>query len=257
VDLYEARSELDPGTHPFEEVVADVVSGQFSSWIAPDEATARKACAAIGAAVAPLDAIGWLRIRPGVFGNFTSVVGTPPRSPVLADGHERFIEQVDRLRDPTRADRIASALELCRDSARRGLRLTFDQLAEWQAVVLGGAAPAAFRTGPAYAKGGREMYAIKADTQRRFEAALDDAHGHPDHAVVRAARAYLDVCFFHPFDDGNARAARLALDHVLTAAGLALHAAEPLFTVPRGAGDVEGTQAFARALEQLVGLRTG
>lgn len=31
----------------------------------------------------------------------------------------------------------------------------------------------------------------------------------------RAARAYLDVCFFHPFADGNARAALLALVFVL------------------------------------------
>jgi len=73
--------------------------------------------------------------------------------------------------------------------------------------------------------------------------------------VVRAARVFLDVCFFHPFDDGNARAARLALDHVLTSAGLALHAAAPAFVVPRAAGDIEGTLAFVRTLEQLVGLR--
>jgi Fic/DOC family len=33
---------------------------------------------------------------------------------------------------------------------------------------------------------------------------------------VDPARVPFDVCFYHPFPDGNARAARLALDHVLT-----------------------------------------
>ncbi|WP_311774568.1 Fic family protein [Streptomyces sp. AK010] len=40
--------------------------------------------------------------------------------------------------------------------------------------------------------------------------------------TARAARAYLDVCFFHPFDDGNARSAFLALIFVLAREGIAL-----------------------------------
>ena len=40
--------------------------------------------------------------------------------------------------------------------------------------------------------------------------------------TARAARAYLDVCFFHPFDDGNARCAFLALVFVLAREGIAL-----------------------------------
>ena len=72
---------------------------------------------------------------------------------------------------------------------------------------------------------------------------------------MRAARAYLDVCFFHPVDDGNARAARLALDHILTSAGCALHAAEPVFVVSRGADDPRGAWALARVLDQLIGPR--
>ncbi|MET7621918.1 hypothetical protein [Streptomyces sp. NPDC005408] len=34
--------------------------------------------------------------------------------------------------------------------------------------------------------------------------------------------AYLDVCFFHPFGDGNARSAFLALIFVLDREGVAL-----------------------------------
>ena len=43
----------------------------------------------------------------------------------------------------------------------------------------------------------------------------------------------MDICFFHPFENANARAARLALEYVLTANGLALVAAEPVFLFPR------------------------
>ncbi|MFE9727345.1 hypothetical protein ACFYQ5_28065 [Streptomyces sp. NPDC005794] len=42
-------------------------------------------------------------------------------------------------------------------------------------------------------------------------------------ASDRAARACLDVCFFHPFDDGNASSAFLALLFVLAREGVALN----------------------------------
>ena len=71
--------------------------------------------------------------------------------------------------------------------------------------------------------------------------------------AVRAARVYLDVCYFHPFVDGNARAARLALDHVITRAGLALHAVEPLFVVARAADDGRGAWGLAYSIEYLLG----
>ena len=124
------------------------------------------------------------------------------------------------------ADRLASALVLCRDSAARGLPLSFDQLAEWQAVVLGEHAPVAFRSAVAYAKNGREMYRIDSDVADEFDRALADASDTSSTVATRAARAYLDLCFFHPFPDGNARAARLALDHVLSSNGLWLRDAD-------------------------------
>ncbi len=201
----------------------------------------------------PRDALaGWLQIRAGAFANLAA---PRPSAPVADDGHERFIERVDRPRDPARADRLAAALLLCRDSARRGMRLTLDQLAEWQAVVLGISGPAPLRAAPAHAKDGRERYGLPPDLRARLDAALAGAHG-PEPLAVRAARVYLDVCFFHPFDDGNARAARLALDHVLTSAGYALHAAEPLFVISRGADDRRGAWALAYMLDQLIGPRT-
>ena len=50
-----------------------------------------------------------------------------------------------------------------------------------------------------------------------------------------------------------ARAARLALDHVLTRAGLALHSAEPLFVVSRSAFDQWGPYSFIHVIDYLAG----
>lgn len=87
----------------------------------------------------------------------------------------------------------------------------------------------------------------------RFEAALDEANDLRVAAATRAAKAYLDVCFFHPFEDGNARAARLVLDHVLMRAGLALHAVEPVFVVSRAADDPRGAWGLAYVIDHLAG----
>jgi hypothetical protein len=229
-----------------------VVSGRFHSWTAPsdDDARATFAELATAATMSPPGTTRnvlktWLDRRTTTVHLYAAV-----STPVAGDGHERFITTVDRARDPLRAERMSAALVLGRDAARRGVPLTFDQLAECQAIVLG--RPATLRTTEAFAKGGRERYPMLPDLHARFESCLVDAAG-VGHPAIRAARVYLDVCFFHPFDDGNARAARLALDYVLTGAGLALHAAEPLFVVSRAGSDEQGLWALARAVQLLAG----
>lgn len=147
---------------------------------------------------------------------------------------------------------MSAALVLCRDSAHRKMPLTFDQLCEWQAAVLG-LSRVDLRTGPAHGKGGRELYRFSPDLRDRFEAALAETANHDTQLSIRAARVYLDICFYHPFEDGNARAARLALDHVLTSADFALHVAEPLFVISRAAGDRRVAWSLATVLERLMG----
>ncbi|MBA3398035.1 MAG: Fic family protein [Deltaproteobacteria bacterium] len=184
-----------------------------------------------------------------------------PALPVRGDGHARFIDTVDRARDPERAERMAAALLLVRDSAARRMPLTVDQLAEWQGVVLGGSAPAPLRTTDAYAKGGRERYAITFGFHDELARVLDEAYRDATDPqlpiAMRAARVYLDICFYHPFADGNARAARLAFDHVVSSAGFAIEQAAPLFTLARAADDAQGTWAFATAVDLLIGPRAG
>ncbi|MFE9396562.1 Fic family protein [Streptomyces flavidovirens] len=57
---------------------------------------------------------------------------------------------------------------------------------------------------------------------------------------ARAARLHLVVAFFHPFDDGNGRAALLALGHQLAAEDIVLGWIAPL-TVARYADDADTT----------------
>lgn len=225
-----------------EAAVNDVASGRFASWIAPSDEVVRAATDALASAVsqardtpAEEDALAaWLANRERAFARAPAAVRALPGASV--DGHRAFIDGRERERDPQRAARMARALDACRASAAREEPLTFERLAGWQALVLEREHPG-FRTTDAFAHGGRHRYGLGPDTAARFGAALSDANDESTPALVRAARVYLDVCFFHPFEDGNARAARLALDHVLTRAGLRLVAAEPVFVIARSARD--------------------
>lgn len=86
------------------------------------------------------------------------------------DGFRAWCEGAVRRRDPVRADRLLLAHA---DTARRA-PLDFTLLAGRQCHVLG-AARASFRAADAYAKAGRERYALTAPTRDDFAACLRDA----------------------------------------------------------------------------------
>jgi hypothetical protein len=197
-------------------VVENVVSGRFESWIAPSAAVASETALELGLEVAavkrpsePLDALSeWQAIRESAFRSAAFAWTVP----AVWDAHLGFIEGKERSRDRDRARRMWSALDACRQSATRGEPLRLSELVKWQSLVLGHEAK--LRAGGAFAKSGRERYGFDASTLPRFEHWLHEANDTSQPVHVRAARVYLDVCFTHPFEDGNARAARLALDHV-------------------------------------------
>jgi prophage maintenance system killer protein len=237
--------------------IHEVSSGVFSSWCAPSDEDVGEVAARLADALAPhaakdaqsADALAqWLEIRSRAF---RSPIRAPRREPVLHDGHLAYVVSRDRARDPARADRMLAAIDAVRASADAAEALTLERLAAWTSLALGEAA--CLRTSDAFAKAGRERYGRPSRQTTAIERALADARTR-ETPTVRAARVYLDVCFFHPFDDGNARAARLALDHVLTSAGLALHVADPVFALARAADD-EGAWWLAQVLAQLVGDR--
>ncbi|MCA9619459.1 MAG: Fic family protein [Myxococcales bacterium] len=238
-------------------VVRAAIGGRFESWITPADEVAAAVAEDLGAAVSEavrrgrpdVDALAvWWGLRNKA--RWVALDDLAP-APALRDGHRDHIETVDRARDPARAERMLAALHEAREEARRGERLDLARLTRWQRTVLG--EEVAFRDGPAFAKGGAERYDLTPKTRRRFERCLEEAMDPSLAAVARAARLYLDVCYFHPFPDGNARAARLALDFVLTAAGLGLAAAGPVFVVSRRALDPWGPYLFLLTVAHLAG----
>ncbi|MGW0667797.1 Fic family protein [Streptomyces sp. NPDC002746] len=123
-------------------------------------------------------------------------------------------------------------------------------MAKWQRAALGHDL-VGFRAMPAFAKGGRERYGLAPDTQALFKHCLSES-AQPDLPLPsRAARTYLDILFFHPFEDGNARAAMLALAFVLVREGVLLDQVHSLQTT-RWADDAEGAADLAVLLGILI-----
>ncbi len=158
-----------------------------------------------------------------------------PVAPLAAcpDPHARLIATWDAGRSPLRAVRMGQALNLLREWAASGRPVC------WQEQV-------GFRGGPAWAKGGLERYGYWPGLKDEFarKVADDDADG--AHPVAKAVRLYLDLCFYHPFPNGNARAARLWFDYQLRRGGHVPAFVEPLFVVERFAGDVPAYVDFLR-----------
>ncbi|MFG1641236.1 Fic family protein [Amycolatopsis sp. NPDC049252] len=192
----------------------------------------------------------WLSVRDSV--PWHQVRGIPPEVVVpVRDGPVHDVSVRDHRRDPVRAARLLDALACVRADAEAGATLSFELLSAWQCRVLD-TADAPFRTLPAFAKGGRERYGVDPSLRGRFDQCLAQAHETDPPLPARAARLYLDVCFVHPFDDGNARSAFLALTFLLARSGITLDQVGPVRSVPRRADDPEDALAPAGLLAVLI-----
>lgn len=188
----------------------------------------------------------WLATR-GAIANDVALLERAQAAPMAwaaRDGHRRYINEHDarRAQGITRAQCMRSALRNVRERADDRPSLDVAALLALTSVALG--ARVEMRSDVAFAKHGDDTYG----TARLGEfatclAGIDDT-SLP--VLVRACRAYLDVCFFHPFIDGNGRAARLALDFVLSRTRCRFDLVTPLFCVLRPAGDVESHLSFVR-----------
>jgi Fic/DOC family len=175
--------------------------------------------------------------------------GRPPVP--VRDGAARDIRTYDHAREPERATRLLAALDRARADAAAGCPLTFSVLSAWQCQVLG-VPSAPFRRHPAFAKGGRERYGTGPDTGRQFGACLVQSEELALPLTARAARCYLDVSYFHPFDDGNARSAFLVLIFILARTGVILDQVGPIRRIQRRAGDAAGALALAGLVAVLI-----
>eukprot|EP00438_Fugacium_kawagutii_P006586 Skav203060 [mRNA] locus=scaffold4669:69942:71372:- [translate_table: standard] len=172
------------------------------------------------------------------------------------DSHSSFIENVDFGRDPKRAADLRYALNLCRKDAQSAVPLEFELLMAWQKYLIHPQhGNPCFRTLDAYAKHGRERYPINGTTESKFKELLAEANSH-EPLAFRAVRAYMDVLFFHPFDDCNSRMARLVFDFLLTREGYSLRNVEPVFMFSKSAKDAEGAKTLVDLVQQqLVKLK--
>nr|WSX54175.1 Fic family protein [Streptomyces sp. NBC_00974] len=191
----------------------------------------------------------WLRIRTQI--SWPCWSGTRPDAGAPAsDGFRDFFTTTRGSRDTEGTKRVLTALDLALADAAQGRQLSFALMANWQRTVLHRAS-ADFRTVPAFAKGGRERYGLTPDTRIRFERCLAESAQPELSLPSRAARTYLDVLFFHPFEDGNARASMLALAFVLAREGVPLDQVHPL-QATRWADDAEGAADLAVLLGLLI-----
>lgn len=188
----------------------------------------------------------WQRVRERV--PWRDIV-PHPHTPIRAvrDGFTAHATIGDHQR---RQRLLLAAYEDVRCTAATGVGLTPDLTARWNAMLRG--IPAAgFRRGPAFAKNGRDRYGLHADTQHRYESCLSEAADLTIPVAARAARTYLDVAFFHPYDDGNARLGGLTMHFVLLRAGVELDQAQPILTTVRRADDPDGAAGLARLVHGI------
>ncbi|MFH9859370.1 Fic family protein [Streptomyces sp. NPDC017202] len=194
----------------------------------------------------------WLRVRSQIAWHEASeeLVG-PIRG--THDALDAVAGARDGHGDTTRGVGMRAAWRLARTDAAANRPLGFGLLVEWQKLVLG-RPDVAFRSLPAFAKGGRERYGVCEETPEQFEACLSQATPIVTDVplAARAARAYLDVCFFHPFDDGNGRAALLTMGFVLAREKVFLDEVGPV-QVRRFADDPVGALSLARLIHVLAG----
>ncbi|MFD5461858.1 Fic family protein [Kitasatospora sp. NPDC127059] len=235
-----------------ERLVRQAIGGRFKSWTAPDLVLIDDVAERIARSLRPEDSgtrpdgpapdhlADWLALRGAVaWPEPAAAAAGGPVTPAR-DGAAGSIRAFDGAIDPARANGLLAALELLRADAARGAGLDFELIRRWQQRVLGAPQPPGFRSLPAFAKEGRERYGVGPDTRARFDTCLAESTPsgeRPLPLTARAARAYLDVCFFHPFDDGNARCAFLALVFVLAREGVALDSVDHLRRISYRAAD--------------------
>ncbi|GAA1976735.1 Fic family protein [Catenulispora subtropica] len=244
-------------------LVEDAVGPRFHSWVRPEPLVVDEIAEQLAGSLEPGHGawpVGtaadhlqrWLDVRESVpwheameNADAADVAGAPLVP--ARDGAAACVDAFDAVLDPDRGRGLLAALERVRADAARGADLDFELLRGWQQQVLGTPEPPEFRRYPAFAKHGRERYGIGPDTRARFDACLAESGSGPGALplAARAARTYLDVCFFHPFDDGNARSAFLALVFVLAREEVALDDVVLLRHLPVRAGETDAAVGFA------------
>ncbi|MFB9370356.1 Fic family protein [Kitasatospora albolonga] len=243
-------------------LVKQAVGGRFKSWTAPDSVLAEDIAERMVGPLRPQDTQWppeagplpdhlerWIAVRESVPWPAREDGADTGKVVPARDGAAEEFRSFDAAVDPARATGLLTALDLVRADAGRGAVLDFELLRGWQQHVLGTPEPPNLRTHPAFAKDGEERYGIGPDTRSHLDTCLAQAADNRRSPAARAARAYLDVCFFHPFDDGNARAALLALLFVLAREGITLDSVLFIRRFSLRADDPQDALSLCRTVE--------
>jgi hypothetical protein len=164
------------------------------------------------------------------------------------DAHLRFVQHYDDPQhgDPARTQRYLDALAFVRARADTGEAPNLVMFSTMQGCLHGLAEPTPLRTTDAFGRGGAHCYPVVEGFEEMLNARMAVWTNTVVDPFVRATALYLDVIFTHPFDDGNARAARLGYEWVLRHAGRMSPRMEDLLRLQKIPGDVDGFWRMVR-----------
>lgn len=161
--------------------------------------------------------------------------------------HEDFLREWDFSAhdDPLRNSRYLMALRLSRKYKNTAIDWSF--LVRLQTIVLGH--NAIFRKGSAYSHMGKRRYAFSQKLPEFFAKKITSDFKNDTAPLAKAVRLYLDIIFIHPFNDGNARAARLAFEHTLNYFQHPLPSMDTLVHFPKEPGNAASYVDLLNELE--------
>lgn len=197
--------------------ISEAISGVFSSWTVPDDAQQREAVSAIGRAL-PVDA---------------GQAATPADALAQWRTTRTWMQWITVSASPRHRDPVDGHLAFIESIDRQRDPLRASRMEEALALA-------------------RASAARDEDlTVERITGWQKIVLGRSD-VAFRRAEAFAKQGFFHPFEDGNGRAARLVLDFVLARAGLGLYAAAPVFMTARLANDWAGAYRMQAVVESVL-----
>ena len=103
-----------------------------------------------------------------------------------------------------------------------------------------------FRKNRAYACGREREYIFFEGLDLLFQRKIEQDARASIHPFIKAARIYLDIIFVHPFEDGNARAARLWFTYHTATARLSNPDFSAIRRLPKEPGNIDFYWTFVR-----------
>lgn len=190
----------------------------------------------------------WIQTREEIDWRDITVQSRSKEDPSDSDPVLDFVRSTS-VRDKERAYRFEEALLLERKNEHKFHNLTLELLHKWHSVIE--PSKSQFRGTSAYAKQGEEEYKYWEGVWGELSVYLDQTTDTNISAQARAVRAYLDICFFHPFLDGNGRLAVLVVDSILRSNGVQLSELGLVFRLPVYADDKVAVENLVKQLMLL------